>query len=437
MRIISLIAQNVKRISAVEITPTGDIVEISGENGAGKSSILDCIFWALAGTANVQAEPIRRGADSATIKLDLGEFKVTRKFKRQEHGKHTTSLIVERPDGGKYGQTVLDSLLSGLTFDPLGFSKMKPAEQFNMLRQFVPGMDFAAIATQNKADFDKRTEENRRAKEAKAAGEAIVIPANLPDEQDEAELVDQIANAGEHNASIDRQVERRSTLQHNANALKDRGVEHRNRASDLREQADEQDRLASLRLKEAADLESEIDHMDPTQERRDATALRTQLAVAQTNNRVIARAAEDTRKRTSLLKVADDAKARADALTAAIEKRETDKQAAIAAAQMPVDGLGFGDGFVTLNGVPFEQGSDAEQLRASVAIAMQMNPKLKVIRVRDGSLLDDNSMRLLAEMAAANGHQVWVETVRPTSSDAIIIEDGHVREVPVAEESAA
>jgi hypothetical protein len=298
-------------------------------------------------------------------------------------------------------------------------------------------MDFAAIATQNKADFDKRTEENRRAKEAKAAGEAIVIPANLPDEQDEAELVDQIANAGEHNASIDRQVERRSTLQHNANALKDRGVEHRNRASDLREQADEQDRLASLRLKEAADLESEIDHMDPTQERRDATALRTQLAVAQTNNRVIARAAEDTRKRTSLLKVADDAKARADALTAAIEKRETDKQAAIAAAQMPVDGLGFGDGFVTLNGVPFEQGSDAEQLRASVAIAMQMNPKLKVIRVRDGSLLDDNSMRLLAEMAAANGHQVWVETVRPTSSDAIIIEDGHVREVPVAEESAA
>lgn len=40
MKIIKLTAENVKKLRAVEITPTGDLVEITGRNGAGKTSVL-------------------------------------------------------------------------------------------------------------------------------------------------------------------------------------------------------------------------------------------------------------------------------------------------------------------------------------------------------------------------------------------------------------
>ena len=80
LKVVSLIAENVKKIRAVEIRPTGELVEITGRNGAGKSSVLDSLWWALAGAKHIQAVPIRKGATKARIRLDLGELTVERRF---------------------------------------------------------------------------------------------------------------------------------------------------------------------------------------------------------------------------------------------------------------------------------------------------------------------------------------------------------------------
>ena len=79
MKIVKLNAENVKKLVAVEITPSGEIVTISGKNGAGKTSVLDSIWWALAGTSNIQAQPIRKGQNKARIRLDMGELIVERR----------------------------------------------------------------------------------------------------------------------------------------------------------------------------------------------------------------------------------------------------------------------------------------------------------------------------------------------------------------------
>ena len=76
MKILKLTCENFKKLRAVEITPKGELVEICGKNGAGKSSVLDSIWWALEGTKHIQAMPIRKGADKARIRLDLGEMVV-------------------------------------------------------------------------------------------------------------------------------------------------------------------------------------------------------------------------------------------------------------------------------------------------------------------------------------------------------------------------
>ena len=124
MNIVKLQAENIKRIVAVEIKPDGALVQITGRNGAGKSSVLDAIWWALAGERSHQSAPIRKGADTARIKLDLGEVVVTRHFAKREDDSVVTRITVENAEGARFPspQKMLDSLLGSLAFDPLAFA---------------------------------------------------------------------------------------------------------------------------------------------------------------------------------------------------------------------------------------------------------------------------------------------------------------------------
>jgi hypothetical protein len=118
----------------------------------------------------------------------------------------------------------------------------------------------------------------------------------------------------------------------------------------------------------------------------------------------------------------------AEGLTLGIDKMKTTKEKITKEAKFPIDGLGFGENGVEFDGLPFEQASGAQRLRVSVAIGAALNPKLKVSIVRDGSLLDDDNLALLGELAEEYGLQVWVERVGSHDESAIIIEDGMVQE---------
>ena len=91
---------------------------------------------------------------------------------------------------------------------------------------------------------------------------------------------------------------------------------------------------------------------------------------------------------------------------------------------MPVPALSLTQDGVLLEGLPLEQASDARaQLRLSCSIAMAQNAKLRVIRVRNGSLLDEDSMAILREMAEdRDWSQVWIEMVDTTGKVGIVIE---------------
>ena len=97
-------------------------------------------------------------------------------------------------------------------------------------------------------------------------------------------------------------------------------------------------------------------------------------------------------------------------------------------AKLPIDGLTIESSQLMFDGVPFEQASDAEQLRISAAIAMAGDHKLRVIRIRDGSLLDKGSLALLEEMAKKNDYQIWIEQVDESGKVGVVIEDGMVKQ---------
>lgn len=421
LKIVQFNADNVKRLRAVEIKPTGEIVTIAGRNGQGKSSILDSIWWALTGTEHIQAQPIRKGENKARIRLDLGELVVERKF--TEKG---STLSVENAKGARFPspQRMLDALLGELSFDPLAFARMKPADQFDELRRVSKlDLDVEELDRLNAGDYAKRTDVNRDAKAKRAQAEGIRIATDLPDERlDEAALIDEIQRAGQVNAEIETRKGRRAQAQRDANDKKAEGIRHRERAAKLREEAAELDKLASARLAEAADLEAKIDGADPLPEPVDVAGVRVKLEHAKQVNAKIA----DRERRRAVEAEAAELEKQSAALSDSMAARDKAKSEAIARAQMPVPGLGFGANFITYNGVPFDQASDAEKLKVSLGIAMAANPKLRVIRIQDGSLLDEQSLATVAQMAKDGGYQVWIERVDMSGKLGVTIEDGEV-----------
>lgn len=426
MTIVELRAENVKRLRAVAIRPDGAIVEIAGKNKQGKTSILDAIWWALAGTKNIQAAPIREGADKAMIELDLGRYIVRRTLTRKKDGEPeaTATLRVETKDGLllKQPQGVLDSFLDALTFDPLQFLRAKPKEQFDLARRFVPEIDFDAIDAANLKDVTDRRDWNRDAESRRRAAALIDAPADF-EPRDETTLLNALTEAAEENDTIAARKRRREQMASVCERLE-------TDAETMRKESEELSRKAAAKLEEAARLldrakkdRALLAEAEDLPEPIDTAKLRQDLDEARAYNAAGARAAEKKR----LIAEAADLEAKAAAADARLKAREKAKRAAVAAAKIPVPGLTFGDGVIMLNGKPFEQASDAEQLETSIAVAMAGNPELRVIRVRDGSLLDHDAMQVLADLAEKKGFQVWIERVEGDGKGAFIIEDGAVK----------
>ena len=74
MKIVKLVAENVKRLHAVEIEPHTALVTVGGKNGAGKSSVLfdaPTVDAALAWTAGSRSVPLAVQHQPYTRRDDL------------------------------------------------------------------------------------------------------------------------------------------------------------------------------------------------------------------------------------------------------------------------------------------------------------------------------------------------------------------------------
>lgn len=455
MKLINLRAENIKRLVAIEISPTGAVVELTGKNKQGKSSTLDAIWWGIAGATHIQKSPIREGADEAIIVLDMGELKITRTFKRREktekdQKEYATKLTLTFADGRepKSPQTILDGLLDALCFDPLQFKRAEPKKQYQALRAMIPGVDFDALDDQNRADYNKRTEISGKADQKRSAADIIVVAKDTPAEPiDETAITDAMAAAGATNSDIEGRRLRRESAQESIGTGRHAAVLARTESEKVMDKA-RQDAAAIIAEGERArdqlvsqadefetkanDLEKKLAEAPELPPLVNTDDLKTQLEAAkQTNTKVALRT-----NKVTLTAEADALDREIGQITGRIKARDQAKQDAIAAAKLPVEGLGFGDGEILLNGKPFDQASDAEQLRVSCAIAMAQNPKLRVMLIRDGSLLDTDSMKLLSDMMDANDFQCWIETVESGNASAVVIEDGRVKGADLHQEAA-
>lgn len=398
MKIISLQAENVKRLHAVNLDIDGTLQVIGGNNAQGKTSVLDAIWLALGGgsASRDTDRPIRDGEQTAHATVTLDDLIVTRTWTAD--GK--TTVKVTTPDGAAYKspQSLLNDLVANVGIDPLAFVRMDAKTQRDTLLSLVElPFDPAELARKRAAAYAERTETNtaRKQYDGQLAG--------MPERDDTIEHVD-VAELAHQHAELSAAQQRRARLLDDI-ARSEREIGDAKRQL---ENANRHYQEAADALTNSADYTDDLD--DVAEQMRDAEQIN--------------RAAGDQTARRNVEVLRNKCKAESDDLTTYINDLDRQKADGLAAAHMPTPDLGFDDQGVTLAGVPFKQASSAEQIRASIAMGIALNPKLRTLFIRDGSLLDADSMTAIAEQAAENDYQIIMERVGTSDPGAIIIHDG-------------
>lgn len=407
MQILKFEAENIKRLGVVAIEPdTGEpIVVIGGDNEQGKSSVLDAIEWALGGKAGIDDEPIRRGQEAARTVIQLRDMTVERRYKRRKGGGWSTNLTVTSNGGQKLAgpQDILNGLIGHLSFDPLGFVRMKPAEQHQTLCKLA-GLDLSAQDKKRKEYYDMRTEANRRVSTLEEQLKAVPFTEDVPEQElTMVDLAKELERRQKHNITVKAGVSALSQ----AVALLDQRKRELSAAKFNMDKAESALELSKEKAQSLEVSESEVV---------------AQMQGAEKTNALV-------RQNTQHQGIANDlhsARVTQEGLNERLATMDEATEEAIKGAKYPVDGLSVdGDG-VKLNGIPFSQCSSGEQLRVSVAMGLAINPKLKVILIRDGSLLDKNSLKMIGQMAKDAGAQIWMERVGVDQETTVVIEDGSV-----------
>jgi DNA repair exonuclease SbcCD ATPase subunit len=400
LRIIELRAENFKRLTAVNIAPSGDVVVVSGKNAQGKSSVLDAIWMALGGkdAAKGTTKPVREGAASAKVSLHLGELIVTRTW-----SKAGGNLKVTLANGQAVSspQTVLDKLIGKLTFDPLAFANADAKTQVKQLLEVVDlPFNPEELEAERRDVFDSRTLTGREVKRLR--GHLDTLPQPDPKAPDQPVSASELSiKLQEAEALERRRTEMRKEFYEVRDAIKvmeEDLARYKVRFEELRK--------AGMALPEPVDIEE----------------LRKELVSVDEINAQVRHKQEYSRAVDALEEVEQEYASQTDRL----KELEAIKTEAIAKADMPLPGLSFDETGVLYQGVPFSQASAAEKLRVSTAMAMALNPEVRVIRILDGSLLDSDNLKVIEDLAKEKDFQVWIEKVDETGEVGFVIEDGKV-----------
>lgn len=422
MKIDTVQINGFKKLVQFSIDPEGKSVEIKGRNGQGKSSIIDAIWVALTGK-EVPGVPVNKDSIKAEIVVGLDSgHTVTLKFTARG-GK---SLVVEGPDGApvKAPSTFLENLIGKISFDPFEFVEMQPAKQRAFLVQLL-GLDLSTIDARKEVALKEKREAEG---DAKAIEKQIEELANIRETQ-RVDVADLMARQEQRNEKVRTIESGRHTLrtveaQISASAQKVDSI--------LFEIENARKILASweARLPEAVSEHTQAEER-ANRGREVIGRLEAELENMPDNSLAIL-AASDTNAKADAWERKESLRAEyklansdIDAAKQKLEDIENDRKEALLSAAFPVEGLGFTDEGVTFNGLPFDKGNQcmSDILRVGVAIAVAQDPALKIVRIKDGSLLDSKSRADLLAMLSASGFQAFIETVADSELQALTIEE--------------
>lgn len=431
MKIVGLKIENFKKIEFVNLELDSKMNIVSGNNGAGKTSLVEALMGAIGGKTELGKDPqrkIKKGADKAVIDVMLSDGKRTLNIKRTITGKDVY-LKATTEDGSPVKQSDLDLIFNHTTINLMDLLHMKIKDQVEFIKR-VGGIDTSVVEAAYKEKFSERTFLNKGLKEAQIKVKSFG-DVEKEERVDPVEVIEQINQIAEHNNEVDlylRSIETKENkkfgIDKDVEAIEKSIKESEQRTLTLKkelvdEKKNQKNIIADINNAKKG-IKKKKDDSNYKLKLQDIEGINSR---ANNYDRFIA---ETDILSSAVIKVSY---INADMTTLLKERDDLIKN-----SKLPFKNVSFDkDRGVIINDIPFDDMSSAEQIRIMSRIYIESNPGLKVIYIKDGSLLDRDTLQAISEMSELKDYQFLVEVVSE-QDESIIMRDGAVLGGEVQEE---
>ena len=439
----------------------GKSVELSGENGAGKSSVLDAIRYALTNKSD-RKYIVHNGESEGEIIIETDSgLSIDRKARIAQTDYKS---VKQNGETVPSPEAFLKTIFTQLQLDPVGFIEMDEKEQnatiLNMIEypwnmdtikewfgEIVPDVNYDQnilcvlndIQAENGYYFQKRQDINRdiRSKKAVVTDIGETLPVDYDGEKWEKEnlgdLYTKLERIRKENydietakamidghdqkmrsfeadreiklAALDREMSAEETnistelasLEERIKALKDK------KAGLAGIKADKQKAIEAEYKASVAKFETEIASYTDLA-KKDITPVDDLAAQASEAERMKGFVGE-WRRMLSIMDEVQYLTEESKKLTTKIEKARTLPGEILETAKIPVEGLTVKDGIPLINGLPISNLSDGEKLSLCVDIAVQNPGGISIILLDGVEKLTQKNRKALYEKCKAKGLQ--------------------------------
>lgn len=403
VKINNLEIENVKRVRAVKLSPSENgLTIIGGDNGQGKTSVLDAIAWALGGDKFKPSSPEREGSvvpPFLHVELSNGLI-VERKGDR-------SSLKVIDKYGNKGGQQLLNEFVEALALNLPKFMQASPKDKADTLLKIIGvGDKLYALESEEQRLYNTRTGIGQIADQKAKYAKEMPTYTGVPKEPVSAsDLIRQQQEILARNGENQRKREQLAQYE--------------------REFADAQAALAAAqeRLSQAeANVQTARKSAEDLHDESTAELEANIADVEQLNAKI--RANLD-RERAEI--EADGYKKQYEDLTAQIENIRLERRNLLNGAELPLEGLSVERGELTYNGFKWDNMSGSEQLKVATAIVRKLNPECGFVLMDKLEQMDAKTLSEFGSWLEQEGLQVIATRVSTGGECSIIIEDGYVK----------
>lgn len=400
-KITSLELENIKRIKAVQITPTASgLTIVGGKNNQGKTSVLDAIMWILGGDRYRPSEPHRDGS----VTPPYGKITLSNGLVVERKGKNSDLKVID-PSGNRAGQQLLNEFISQFALDLPKFMNGNNKEKANTLLQVIGVGDKLYELDQKEKELynQRRTIGQIGDQKKKYAAELPVFPEAPSELISASELIHQqqeiLARNGENQKKRNQLAELEA---HN---------------SQLQKQIDQ---LVMEQARVKKDLE--IARMDAEDLHDESTAeLEKNISDIEEINRKVRVNLDKEKAETE----AQEYLQKYDEFSVLLEEVRSERTDLLKGSNLPLEGLSVEDGELTYKGFKWDNLSGADQMKVGVAIVRKLNPKCGFVLLDKLEQMDMDTLNEFGAWLQQEKLQVIATRVSTGDECSIIIEDGY------------
>lgn len=410
IKINKLEIENVKRVKAVKMEPTANgLTIIGGNNGQGKTSVLDSIAWALGGNKFKPSQAQREGsAIPPNLHIVMSNGLIV-----ERKGKNSDLKVID-PDGNKAGQNLLDSFIDELALNLPKFMQQSSREKASTLLQIIGvGEQLVLLEKEEQDTYNRRHAIGQIAdQKEKFAKEQEYYPDAPKDLVSASDLIKEQQEILARNGENQRKRENLASIQR------------------LHEDATKNVERLKLELSEAEtklanaiqDLVTANKSVENLVDESTAELEKSITEIDEINRKVRANLDKD--------KAEEDARgyrAEYEELTEALTDVRKRKAALLDSADLPLAGLSVEDGELIYNGFKWDNMSGSDQLKVATAIVRKLNSNCGFVLLDKLEQMDQESLKEFGAWLEAEGLQAIATRVSTGEECSIIIEDGYVK----------